>query len=318
MVPTIERVTNLLALLLERRERLSLRDIVHELAGQYPESPDAQRAAFERDKATLREIGVPIETAVESGDRAGQTVYWIDRDRYELRGLELADDERQALQTAVAIFRSDVGQAAVWKLGGAVLPSSPLVATGFVHLSALAELRTALAARAVVSFTYRGVRRRLDPYGLLLRRGFWYVIGRDHQHDELRTYRVDRIEGSVSAGEPAGFERPVDFDPRAQFPADPRRLGEGDEPEWAVVAIYGPVAAVVRREAGEDAIDTEPRADGSPGANADLVLRVPCANVAAFRSWVLGLGPAAEVLEPPEMRAAIVDWLQATIERAAS
>ena len=53
--------------------------------GQYPESQTARRAAFERDKAALREIGVPIEQEiVPGGEYAGQTRYWIDRERYEL------------------------------------------------------------------------------------------------------------------------------------------------------------------------------------------------------------------------------------------
>ena len=37
----------------------------------------------------------------------------------------------------------------------------------------------------------------------------------------------------------------------------------------------------------------------------------PCTNLDAFRSWVLGLGAHAEVLGPPAVRAAVVDWLRA-------
>ena len=97
MADRVERLTNLLALLLETVEPLSLVQIAAELGEQYPEGQTARRAAFERDKAALREIGVPIEQEiVPGGQYAGQTRYWIDRERYELRDLRLAADEARA------------------------------------------------------------------------------------------------------------------------------------------------------------------------------------------------------------------------------
>lgn len=304
MSAPIERVTNLLTLLLERRVALTLREIVSELEGQYPTGPDAMRAAFERDKALLRDIGVPIETVVLGGDQAGQTAYTVDRAKYELDELDLDDEERQALQTAVATIRSDPGQEAVWKLGGSVLPVTTLRAH-LPQVQALPDLRSAIAARHGVDFLYRGVERRLDPYGLLLREGYWYVIGLDHGHGEVRTYRVDRISGVVLPAVDRRVEVPADFDPRAAFPADPKRLGEQDEPLEAEVAVWGPVEAVVRAELGVDAVRRI--VDGA------TVFAVPCANLAAFRSWVLALGADAEVLGPPEVRDDLVSWLHETV-----
>ena len=83
MPDPLERVTNLLALLLESRAPVTLRQIADEHAEWYPtSSPVALRGAFERDKAILRDIGVPIETEVMGGDQAGETGYKLDRDRY--------------------------------------------------------------------------------------------------------------------------------------------------------------------------------------------------------------------------------------------
>ncbi|NBV74074.1 MAG: hypothetical protein EBR65_03780, partial [Actinobacteria bacterium] len=62
MADRVERLTNLLALLLETREPVTLDVIASELGGQYPEGHDARRAAFERDKAALRDIGVEISS----------------------------------------------------------------------------------------------------------------------------------------------------------------------------------------------------------------------------------------------------------------
>ena len=300
----LERVTNLLTLLLETRVPLTLKQISQELAGMYPDKYVALRGAFERDKALLRDIGVPIETEVLGGDQAGETAYLIDRDRYELRGLQLDDDERHALQMAVATIRSDTGQEGVWKLGGSVLPSSSVV-TNVAQHDALPTLRAASGSRTTVAFRYRGTERELDPYGLLLREGFWYVIGHDHRHQEVRTYRVDRIEGDVTLRQGASFERPDGFDVRAAFPADAKLLGEADDgASSAEVAVDPPLAAVVRGELGDAAVVRE-------DAAGVVVFRVPCVNRDAFRSWVLGLGHHAEVLGPPEVRADLVAWLRA-------
>jgi predicted DNA-binding transcriptional regulator YafY len=299
----LERVTNLLTLLLETRVPLTLKQISQELAGMYPDKHVALRGAFERDKALLRDIGVPIETEVLGGDQAGETAYRIDRDRYELRGLQLDEDERHALQMAVATIRSDTGQEGVWKLGGSVLPSSSVV-TNVAQHEALPILRAASGSRNTVTFRYRGTERELDPYGLLLREGFWYVIGHDHRHAEVRTYRVDRIEGEVVSLAGAVFERPGGFDVRAAFPADAKLLGESDDgASTAEVVVDPPLAEVVRGELGAAAVVSE-------DATGAVVFRVPCVNRDAFRSWVLGLGDHAEVLTPPDVRADLVAWLR--------
>jgi predicted DNA-binding transcriptional regulator YafY len=173
----------------------------------------------------------------------------------------------------------------------------------------LPTLRDASARRHPVTFEYRGKGRRLDPYGLLLRTGFWYVVGHDHEHDGARTYRVDRIEGAVTVEEGVTFERPGDVDLRAAFPSDPKELGaDGEAGAVAVVRVGPRRAAGVERELGAARV-LRRHGDGS------IDVEVPCANVPAFRSWVLGLLDHAEVLEPPDVRAAVVAWLTAMVDR---
>ena len=265
MAERVERLTNLLALLLETPQPLSLVEIAGELTGQYPESQTARRAAFERDKAALREIGVPIEQEiVGGGEYAGQTRYWIDRERYELRDLDLAEDEA---------------------------PSLPV-------------LRDAAAGRTSVRFRYRDVERTVDPWGLLLRDGFWYLIGFDHGRSEQRTYRIDRIEGGVESIPGSTFERPAGYDPRAAFPEDPKLIGAtGTVPE-ARVRIDRERAAAAVRDLAEDRVLWR----GEDGA---VEVEVPCANLPAFRSWLLGFVEHAEVLAPEDVRTHVVEWLEA-------
>ncbi len=305
MAEPLERLTNLLALLLESRQPLTLQQIAAELRGQYPTNEAALRGAFERDKSVLREVGVPIEQQVLGGNQAGQTAYRIDRRRYELADLDLSDDERQALQLAVAAVRSDEawGQEGLWKLGiGGERPSRAVAATVPTFV-ALPPLHEAVAAKATVEFVYRSVERALDPYGLLLRDGYWYVIGRDHGHDDVRTFRVDRIAGSVRVGVGSSFERPPGFDIRLVFPSDPKLLGEPEnEITRAIVRIAPTRAALVAGEVGAEAV-VQRFDDGS------IDVEVPCVNRDAFRSWVLGLTDHAVVVAPAELRDDIVEWL---------
>ena len=309
MAEPLERLTNLLALLLETKQPLTLQQIGAELAGHYPPGEAAMRGAFERDKTVLRNVGVPIDQRVLGGDAAGQTAYWIDRRRYELADLHLADDERQALQLAVAAVRSDEawGQEGLWKLGGGSERPSRAVAATVPTFESLPALREAVATRSTVSFDYRETPRVLEPYGLLLRDGYWYVIGVDRARAEVRTFRVDRIDGDVTVGAPDAFVKPVDFDIRSVFPTDPKLLGEPEnQVRAAVVRIAPSHAPIVASEVGDGAIVR--RAD-----DGSIDVEVPCVNRDAFRSWVLGMADHAVVIGPAEVRADLVEWLTAIV-----
>jgi predicted DNA-binding transcriptional regulator YafY len=306
MADNLERLTNLLALLLEAREPRTLDEIASELSGMYPDNHVSRRGQFERDKAVLRDIGVPIEMETLGGDRAGQAAYRIDRRRYELADLDLTDDERHALQVAVAAVRSQDSwaQEALWKLGGAATEAAPVAAV-VPALDALPALSEATREHRAVAFDYRGVRRTLDPYGLLLRDGFWYVVGFDHGHGERRTYRVDRIEGAVGPVGAASSHPPAGFDVRTAFPSDPKVMGDlGSGTTTATVRVGPGRAAAVVRELGDDAVIAR-HADGA------VDVAVGATNRPAFRSWLLGLDDHAEVLAPADVRADVVDWLLA-------
>jgi predicted DNA-binding transcriptional regulator YafY len=300
MADQLERTTNLLALLLETRVPLTFEEIVNQLGEQYPAGHSAMRGAIERDKGLLRDVGVPIETEVLGGARAGQTAYRVDRDRYELRGLDLTDAERRALQVAVAAARTTDAEFGMLKLGG-VADGSASITANLPQLELLPLLREAIAARSTVTFRYHESPRTLQPYALLLREGFWYVIGHDVGHDEVRTYRVDRVEGSISSSGSAEFVKPDNFDPRTVFPSDPKELGGGLQS--ATVRIDNTRATFAVRELCEESI-VRRLADGG------VEVSVPCANIDAFRSWLFGWGMHAEVIAPPAVREGLRQWLR--------
>jgi proteasome accessory factor B len=308
MADRVERLTNLLAVLLETRLPLSLTDISLAMAGQYPDDDKARRQAFERDKLALREIGVPIEMETRVGDDlAGQGLYRIDRASYELEDLQLEPDEMRALQVAVATVRTDsgVGGDAILKLGGvAAGRERPPVSTVLPDRPELPVIRSAVADRAPVSFEYRGEQRTVEPWGVLLRGGFWYLMGHDRLRDARRTFRVDRVVGAIEVGESGSFVRPGDFDPRTAFPSDPKQIGHAvDDAVEATVRVAQPRAAMTERELGSERVLCR-YDDGS------IDVLVPATNLDAFRSWVIGLVDHAVVVGPPEVRQHVVDWLR--------
>ena len=305
MIDRLERLTNLVATLLETRRPLTLDEIV-ELVPGYPADKAAYRRQFERDKETLRGIGIPVR--VESVDGLGpEQGYRVPPDEYHLPALDLTSEEQAALHVAVTAVRLEGGPApaeALWKLGGregeaahalAALPTVP----------ALPALFDAYRSRATVTFRYRDALRHVDPWGILFRRGHWYVVGHDHDRGERRSFRVDRIDGEVEAGTAHAFEPPARLDPGEILRDEPWRYGD-DDVVAARVAVDAAQAAVVIGQVGADAV-VERREDGS------VVVELPVTNTDAFRSFVLGLLDAAEVIGPPELREEMRAWLDAIV-----
>jgi proteasome accessory factor B len=304
LVDRVERLTNLLALLLSTSQPLTLEQINDRLQA-YP-AGESGRRAFERDKEVLRAEGVPVTTVHLEGAR-GAGAYRVRPEDYYLPELPLTTEERVALHVALAAvhFESGWERQAGWKLGEVDADVPPPLAA-LPAVDALPGLFDGVRRRAPVTFAYAGQSRTVDPWGLLFRGGFWYVIGHDHDRGEQRTFRVDRIEnGLVTLGEAGAFETPDDFDPARALPEDPKLIG-GTERVQADVLVDAVQAPKVVAEHGEDAV-VERRDDGS------VVVRTEVSNRPAFRSWLLGFRDHAEVLAPEELRAEVAAWLVAMV-----
>ena len=311
----LERVTDLLLVLLDTSRPLSLREIAERVPG-YPDGHDARRQAFERDKKLLRDEGVPVVTvSIESEEQTG---YTVDPDAYYLPDLGLEPDEQAALNLAVAGVHlgEPIGREALSKLGlggrwprrGAPLPvvDLPLVD----GLPALPALFDAVRNGAVVAFAYRGEQRTVDVAGIRFRGGHWYAVGWDRDRGEARTFRVDRIDGLPTPGAPGSTELPDGFDADDAFAREPWHFGSGDAGE-VDVAVDPAEAPQVVTSLGSDAV-VDRSDDGSVG------VRLVVTDVEALISWVLDLLDHAEVLRPPEVRAAVVARLEAFVTPGAA
>jgi predicted DNA-binding transcriptional regulator YafY len=311
----LERLVNLVIALRETRVPLLASDIRTRVAGYGQDDHEAFRRMFERDKADLRALGVPIETAPLDrfgDDRLG---YRIDPDAYDLPPLDFGPDELMALALAVDAtglgataagglrkLEVDVGVPGLTRGASGVGLEVPLAAP---HLEALAE---AQLTRTAVRFPYRrsdgqSATRTVDPHALVHRSGRWYLVGRDHDRDATRAFRLDRVAGDVRpVGEPGAFappQAPVDVD--SVVPAAPTGA-----PATAVVEVSPDLAWQVARGA---------RGEGEPAADGWTRFTVPVGDPDAFASWALGEGPHVVVVSPPALRSRVVAALRRAAEQ---
>ncbi len=195
MVDRLERLTDLVLVLLRDDRPKPLREIAAEVPG-YPAEGEARRQAFERDKRTLRDGGVEVSAVpIEGREQVG---YLIRPEDFYLPDLDLAPDEQAALNLAVAgVHLGDPsGRDALWRLG---LPASAGVQpfADLAALPALPVLYDAVRRRATVTFDYRGDTRHVAPALLRFRGGWWYLVGFDLDKEASRTFRVDRMDGAA-------------------------------------------------------------------------------------------------------------------------
>lgn len=278
---------------------------------------------FERDKQELRDLGIPIET-----DAAGDG-YRIRPAEFALSPLTFTPAESAALAVASRLWETtvlaDAGSAALRKVrdasGGldaadAAADTERPVAHVQARLRtsepAFADLYAAIRAGRCVTFEYRGAAgtdtetRTVQPWGMVNYRGFWYVVGHDVHRGAPRTFRLTRIRSAVAAVGPAGAVRvPPDTDLMGFVAAH-----ADDAPAAAaLLRIRAGTAAGLRRGAELLHSDTATGYDD---------VRIPVSTLADTARRVASHGPDVLVIDPPELREAVVDLLVGAAGAAAT
>jgi len=311
MQKVVERALNLLAFLLTASRPVTADEIRSTVAGYGQEGDDAFRRMFERDKELLRRLGVPLELRptdaweVEFG-------YVVPEIAYALPDPGLTDEERTALLLAAQAVRfggQPAGADAILKLGGAPLADGgePLAAE-LGGGEELAEAYAAVSEHRVLRFTYRGRDRALHPYGLVHRRGHWYVVGPElvngEPGDVVKVFRLDRAVDLRAAGESEAFAPPRGFDPAEEIPELPWEAGDGTV--RATVRFDAEVAWWAERQLGE-------RTDLRPLPDGGIEAEIPVARVGVLLGWLVAFEDRAELVGPPELRARYVDLVRGAV-----
>ncbi|HLT11438.1 MAG TPA: WYL domain-containing protein [Micromonosporaceae bacterium] len=320
-----ERLVNLVICLLSTRRFLTAAQIAATVPGYEhdpsdPREHEAFQRKFERDKAELRELGVPLETGTTSAFET-EVGYRIARRDYALPDIHLEPDETAAVGIAARLWQH-AGLAAAANSGllklraagidvdvHATLGVEPVVAVD----PAFAPLQAAARERREARFAYRtpeddvAHERRLQPWGVVSWRGRWYVVGHDLDRNATRSFRLSRVAGPVRLGPPGAFTPPPDTDLMSHVA---RWSDPVDHPNRATVLVKPGRAAGVRRYA-EEVI---------PGPDGDKAV-LSYSDPDGLARWLIRYGADVQVLEPDEARKAIVARLRdlvATFDEAPS
>ncbi|MFJ3223605.1 helix-turn-helix transcriptional regulator [Streptomyces sp. NPDC086783] len=291
-------------LLLQTRGRMTAAELAERL--------EVSVRTVYRDVEALHAAGVPLYG--DAGHAGGYRLL----DGYRTRLTGLTADEAEALflagvpGPAAELGLGSVLAAAQLKVRAALPPELREHADrvgGRFHLDApgwyadgdatpyLPAVADAVWNSRVLHVRYRrwraptDVERRLEPYGLVLKAGRWYVVAGPGP----RTFRVDQILELASSEQE--FTRPEDFDLAAYWTAYQRdfhqRLRRGEAvvrvAPGATARLSGPAARAIE-------------ANGRPEQGGWVRAVVPVESVERAHDEFLGLGADIEVLEPAELR----------------
>ena len=268
----------------------------------------------------LDEMGIPVYS--ERGPYGGFSLVR----GYKMPPLVFTPEEAVAIYLGTGLVREMWGklyqqaaQGALAKLDN-VLPEEQqheiawarrtLVTTGMHRASLdplmplLEKLRRAIHEQRRVSMLHRkqgdrvGQPRQVDPYALVHRAGWWYVVGHCRLRDAIRSFRLDRIVELTLLDQT--FQIPADFDIR-------EHLTTAFESESRVLMRlrFAPSAAHVAQDLKGTWETLEAQADGS------VIVTFAMPDVEWAASMALGFGPIVTVLEPAELRDTVRDWANA-------
>jgi proteasome accessory factor B len=184
---------------------------------------------------------------------------------------------------------------------------------GSEQAAMIRQLSEALLRRKRVDFRYHGIRRgeptdrSVAPYGLFMERGAWYLVGFDELRDGIRVFHAGRMEAprtNSRAPATADYAIPDDFDLSSHRDREAWQFGEEDEPVTARVRFQAPHDRWAARNGYGEPEETAGPAAGQTGGHASI-RRFTVRDPGPFCDWILGLQGAADILEPPELRAEV-------------
>ncbi|WP_217196447.1 helix-turn-helix transcriptional regulator [Streptomyces buecherae] len=305
-----------MVLLLQSRALMTGAELAEEL--------EVSERTVARDVLALSEAGVPIYA--DRGRAGGYRL--IGGYRTRLTGLGRTEAEALFLSGVPSALRemglADAASAARLKVSAALLPELSdaadgaaqrfhLDAPGWFHAPSAPEMLPVIADavwddRRLTARYRRGggeVERELEPYGLVLKAGVWYLAARVDA--SWRVYRVDRFTAVEPSGErferDASFELPAFWADRA---ADFRRSILHAE---VVLRLSERGARLLPRRTDPGTARESIAAAADPDPRGWITVTLPVETLDVAYEQLLGLGPECEVIEPPALRARMAEAL---------
>jgi proteasome accessory factor C len=316
------RQLSLISFLMANRRPVSALEIKREVEGYSSMNEDAFARRFYADRAELESLGISLQVDKPAEGFFEAELYALPPENYYLRPIEFTDPELAALRTALGLLDGEFAYAEPLRLALQQVSwgrPSPLTeedeAPIDVKLSGagngrelsqrLAKIETAISRRKTVEFSYYSLQRdevsdrKVDPYHLVFREGQFYLIGHSHERDEVRVFRLSRIEGKVSYATKAehDFSAPEDFDRRDYAQRADWQMGEIVGP--AEIFVRERIAWLVERDFGRHG--NFRKAKRGEGRGRGVVFETEYASGRQLISWVLSWRENATLLSPPEL-----------------
>jgi proteasome accessory factor BC len=330
------RQLSLISYLMAERRPVTAPEIRRDVEGYSAMNEDAFARRFYADRSELEALGIQLSVDKPVEGLAEQENYSLPPENFHLPAIEFDDAELAGLQTALSLLDGEFAYAEPLRLALQQISwgrSNPLQApeqrsialgitasAGGHELSQrLAKIETAIFRRKTIVFDYYTMQRddlgsrKVDPYQLLFEGGQFYLVGRAHERDAIRVFRLSRIRGKVAYASKAehDFQRPDEFDPRAYANRVPWQFG--DVVGTAEVLIKGRIAWQIERQFERHG-SFRP-AEASEGDSDDRVFVTEYADPRQLVAWVLGLGEHARLLGPPELVEELETRLGLLVER---
>jgi predicted DNA-binding transcriptional regulator YafY len=321
------RQLSLISYLMAERRPVTAPEIRRDVEGYSVMNEDAFARRFYADRSELEALGIVLSVEKPQDGQVEQENYSLPPENFHLPAIEFSDDELAALWTALYLLDGKFAYAEPLRLAlqqiswGRPSPlDSPVqrtialgitgAADGHEVSQRLAKIETAIFRRKTIVFEYYTMERdetgarKIDPYQLLFQGGQFYVVGRSHERDAIRVFRLSRIQGKVGYATKAehDFQRPTEFDPRAY--ADRIQWQFGEPLGTAEIWISGKIAWQVERHFGRYG-ELRPADDGQGS-----IFSTTYANSRQLLAWVLGLGENAQIVGPPDLAAELRERVQ--------
>ncbi len=174
------------------------------------------------------------------------------------------------------------------------------------------QLLRALEDRRITNITYQSLQATepvtyaIYPLGMIHHRGALYVVGWSPDHEEIRHWKVDRIESLEVSG--LQFQVPEGFDLRRHL-AKSFGIYHGRDEVHVQVRFSPRVARYVQEGRWHPSQRLTRQADGSLIADFDL------SATEEIKHWILSFGQHAEVLLPETFRDEMAQEVSALLSR---
>ena len=177
------------------------------------------------------------------------------------------------------------------------------------HLRDMAQAVWQSRRVAVRYESWRGqAERQLEPLGLVLKAGTWYVAARVEGQKAVRSYRLAAVLALRNL--PASFKRPADFDLGSYWQASAARFEAELNPLQARVSVSPRAMGWLVNARTPFARPPEALCQTGPEAWVEVLLSIESIEHGARR--LLSFGSEVRVLEPVALREAMLNELAAT------